>query len=454
MLEQAAIALNNGRIDKAIELAEQSDDCAEKYMAIAACYKKMQDDRALCNLEKAHSLAPDDAEVSFTLGSEYVELRRHADAVRVLKGHPEVKGRMALAQAHIGLCDIDKAIEIYRECISKFPDFLPAYISITHLIEHDSETPCKPETLEGFIDSIHTPADKLENVHNCLGYVYEGLGNYTKAFEHYSKCAGMRRKQFPDNLLNVHRKQFNAVRKHYTPELIKDVPAAPECPLVFVFGMPRSGTTLTEQILVSHPDIDTLGETTNVNAEIQFLAQNCDVNSPAEALKKYIKRRVGKLSSRFIVDKMCGNYQYIGLMYQLFPNAKFIYVKRDAVNNCLAAWSTLFSNGHGYSYSFNEMAAEYNLHCEYMKHWFDVLPEGTIHQVDYERLVENQRYETASLLNYVGAKWVDECMHPEKVKRDVHTASLAQVIKPVYTTSVSRAEKFGAMLNPFKEALV
>ncbi|RMF46813.1 MAG: hypothetical protein D6755_06095, partial [Anaerolineae bacterium] len=319
MLEKAAIALDNGRIDKAIEFAEQAGPCPERSMALASCYKTMGDDeRAFEYLKDAwsQSKAP---EIARAYGAELSRRGQHAEAVQVLKKYEEIPCRMALGQAYVGLGEIDKACAVYRGIIDDAPDFLPAYMALVPLMKHDEYTPCTPAKLERFIDDYRTPAGALESLHANLGRVYEDLGEYARAFEHYSKAAEMRRKQFPDDILSGHKAQFEAVKKHFTRELMREVPPQRKhCPLVFVFGMPRSGTTLTEQILVCHPEIETLGESPNVVDEIQAISSgDFDASDPDAATALYIKRRIGKVRSRFIVDKMCGNWQFIGLMYQL-----------------------------------------------------------------------------------------------------------------------------------------
>jgi len=455
MLKKAAIALDNGRIDKAIALAEQAEPCAERSMALAAAYKAMaDDDHALEYLTEAWGMSKE-PEVAHTYGSELVRLGRHAEAVEVLEGFKEIPCRMALGQAYIGLSEIDKACEVYRSIIDELPEFLPAYMALAPLMTHDVHTPCSPARLERFIDDYRTPAASLPALHSHLGKVYEDLGEYERAFVHYSKAAEMRRKELPEGVIENHKAQLEAVKRHFTRELLADVPPQKErCPLVFVFGMPRSGTTLTEQILVAHHEIETLGESPNVMDEIAAIQSgDFDADDPDAATRLYIQRRIGELRSRFVVDKMCGNWQYLGLLYQLFPAARFVYVKRDALNNCFATWSTLFAHGHAYSYTFEEMAAEYRIHEEYMRHWFDVLPEGTIHQVNYEELVTDREWQTKRLLDYIGVAWDDACMQPEKVRRDVKTASLAQVVRPVYTSSIDRAARFGSLLDPLREAL-
>jgi len=453
--EKAATALSNGRIDLAIKNARKIPDVAERNAALAASYRELGDDeKAFRYLRKAY-LASKDCAIAVLYARGLIERGRAKQAVKILADHPTVDGRMALASAYVSLSEIDKACDIYREAIRRFPDYLPAYLALAPLMRHDKSTPCQPDKLKGFLESVEVPASRLDNIHYCLGIVYEDLGKYRQAFNHYSKAAEMRRKQFPECIIPQHKQQLAKVKSHFTKELLAEVPPQRQhCPLVFVFGMPRSGTTLTEQILVAHPEIETLGESPNVMDEIEAIRQgDFDADDPDAATRLYVQRRIGELRSRFMVDKMCGNWQYLGLMYQLFPAARFVYVKRDALNNCFATWSTLFARGHAYSYTFEEMAAEYKIHEEYMRHWFNVLPAGTIHEVRYEELVTDRQHQTRRLLDYIGVEWNDACMEPHKIKRDVKTASLAQVVRPVYTSSVDRAARFGSMLDPLREAL-
>lgn len=225
---------------------------------------------------------------------------------------------------------------------------------------------------------------------------------------------------------------------------------------VFVLGMPRSGTSLVEQILASHSQVYGAGERAWMSQ-----AMDANVNDPrvASALDwARVREQYLELASKtdgkhpFITDKAPSNFQRIGGIRRAFPNAKIIHCRRDPVDTCLSNFKQLYQIGMNYTYDLHALGIYYNLYVDLMAHWRSL--EGDyIHEIDYEVLVSNQEAETRKLLDYVGLPWEDSCLRFHETKREVRTSSVHQVRKPIYKTSIKSWFDYKDQLRPLFDAL-
>lgn len=288
----------------------------------------------------------------------------------------------------------------------------------------------------------------------ALYSAYENIGNYKKAFEHLKKANDLKRKLVPYDATQQ-RAALENIKNTFTEKYLKsfagkgyksDVP-------VFILGMPRSGTTLTEQIISSHPDVYGAGELITLSTlekkHGQLTQENC--RELGELYVKAIKKLPDGKVKR-ITDKMPGNYAHIGLIASILPNAKIIHCRRDPIDTCLSCYKQNFSRGQYWSYNLEEMAGHYKLYEELMDHWRTVLP-GRFLEIDYEETVGNFEAQARKLIDFVGLPWHKACLAPHKQKRAVLTASKTQVIKPVYKTSVKSWKRYEKQLEPLIKGL-
>ena len=216
--------------------------------------------------------------------------------------------------------------------------------------------------------------------------------------------------------------------------------------------MPRSGSTLTEQILASHPDVFGAGELSDLsNIDHKF------GNDISTRVKEFGEEYCTGLrgyhpDAKRITDKMPGNFMRLGMILTSMPNAKVIHTKRNPIDTCLSCYKQLFARGQYWSYNLEEMAQYYKEYEKMMAHWLEVFP-GQIYEISYEETVSDFENQARALIDYVELEWNDACLTPHKTKRPILTASKGQVVKPVYKTSVKAYERYEKQLQPLIEGL-
>jgi len=296
--------------------------------------------------------------------------------------------------------------------------------------------------------------DDQSKLNLAAAMIHDARGDFEKAFAHYSFAAAVDRKGY--QAARAMRRQLRRLTQRFTAEKIAGNPvsASRSDKPVFVFGMPRSGTTLVEQILASHPMIHGADEL----MFFQTLDQSLDGEYPREreaksAAKEYLALlRAFSPEARHVVDKMPDNFSRLWLLAALFPNAKFIHCKRDPVATCVSIFTNPLGARHAYASSLGELGKYYRTYRELMEHWKDVLPIS-IHEVAYEDLVEAPETEIHRLIDYVGVPWDDACLTPERTRRAVQTPSRRQVSKPINRSALERWKRFDPYLGPLKDAL-
>jgi hypothetical protein len=217
---------------------------------------------------------------------------------------------------------------------------------------------------------------------------------------------------------------------------------------IFVFGMPRSGTSLVEQILASHSEVFALGETEEFAVEA---ARAPDAETLAAA---YLARwPQGARTARRIVDKSLGNCLEIGAIRRALPRAKLVHVRRNPVDCALSCFFCFFSDDMPFAPDLLAIGRYYRSYVELMASWRAALPPGVMHEIEYERVVADPERTARALLDYCGLPWNPACLNFHAASREVRTASLTQVRRPLYRGAVGRARNYEAYLGPLKAAL-
>lgn len=232
---------------------------------------------------------------------------------------------------------------------------------------------------------------------------------------------------------------------------------------IFIIGMPRSGSTLLEQILSSHAKVEGLGEAPALSQAIAS-GVRYDVAAQLAALdsarlhamaENYLSRLrgLGWGKSPFVIDKLLGNYMNVGMIHLMFPQAKILHSMRDPVETCLGGFRQLFLTGNETTYSLSDIGAQYVRYRQMMDHWDEVLPGRVVH-VSHEALVTDPDHEIRRLVTEsCKLKWDENCLEFHRTKRAVRTASIAQVRKPIFKTSLQRWRKYEKHLGPLFDAL-
>lgn len=293
-------------------------------------------------------------------------------------------------------------------------------------------------------------------MHFNLFKAYQDIKEDDIAFKHL-QIANNLKSQIVLHDRHIETELFNKVKSVFSKKslsAVKDSGYPSDVP-VFIVGMPRSGTTLTEQIIASHPDVFGAGELyyiSMLNEEFKNLNQNNNYDY-GQAYVKYVQSISDEAAqAKRITDKMPGNFMHLGQIITALPNAKIIHCKRNPIDTCLSCYKQYFTLGHYWSYDLDDMAEHYKKYADLMDHWRNVIPDKFI-EVSYEDTVNDLESQARHLIDYVGLEWNDACLTPHKSERSILTASKGQVRKPVYKTSVEAWRRYEDQLAEFAQKL-
>ncbi len=306
-----------------------------------------------------------------------------------------------------------------------------------------------------------------------LSRIYDKVGRYDEAFAAAKRAGDMRNTDYdPEQATQTYDLRLSA----WSPERMAKIPRSrvnSDKP-VFILGMPRSGTSLVEQIIASHPLAyggGELGETylaarelSEPNAIISDRSQlveqlkKASLERCARKILKTMEKASGKMANgkpyAKITDKLPNNYEFVGMIWAMLPNAKIIHCKRNPLDTCLSCYLLDFvgDRSHGYSYNLKHLAHQYRLYQRMMDHWKTVMPDSIL-DVEYEELVANPEDGARRIVEYVGLEWDERCSKSHETKRAVSTLSSDQVRKPMYTSSVGRWRNYEGWIGELVEGL-
>jgi tetratricopeptide (TPR) repeat protein len=521
-----------GRTEEAVKALERAvalrpNHAVSLYNLGCGLHSLRRFEEAVKALERARSLKPDWFEVHHNLGLALQALGRFREAAeshnRSVQLQPNSDGgstggaavhafaqKVGLAEAFnsLGLAlhrlnDSEKATAAYRKSIELDPscvaarynfgnqltemgEFEAAQEQFRHAIELDpkhagahrsmanvrrfSEDDGRLSALEALALDLGSlsESDQIE-VHFALGKAYGDLGRHEESFEHLIAGNALKRKTVcydEEAILGL----AGRIKAELTAERMREKAGLgdPSDLPIFILGMPRSGTSLVEQVLASHPDVHGAGEL----AEFESAAKRIVVGGRNPALSPEVISALGEPELRSIgsayvqalqalspgakriTDKLPANFWFVGLIRLALPGARIIHVNRDPVDTCVSCFSQLF-NGDSLpcTYDLRELGRYYRAYQTLMDHWRAVLGREGMFEVRYEALVEDLETDARRMLEYCGLPWNDACLSFYKTRRSVKTASFVAVRQPVYRSSVGRAAAVSRFLKPLREEL-
>lgn len=314
------------------------------------------------------------------------------------------------------------------------------------------------QALERDLPSLPT-LDRLY-VHFALGKACQDLGRADAAFAHWQAGAALKRQTAPYDQTRA-LAQFERTKRTFDAAFMAQarVGFADPAP-IFVIGMPRSGTTLVEQIIASHPAVGAAGEITAMNDVVGALGafpralRTLDDGAFSRAGEAYARRlRAYAPGAAHVTDKTPSNMYLVGVIHFALPEAKILHVARDPVDTCLSCYSTLFTRGQRHTYDLAELGRHYRAYHDLMLHWADVLPAGRMLRVQYEEVVGDMEGQARRMLAHCGLTWDERVLAFHENGRAVGTASARQVRQPIYSTSVAKWRRYRAHLQPLLAAL-
>jgi tetratricopeptide (TPR) repeat protein len=418
---------------------------------------------ALAAAGKALDLDPGDAEAHFTMGKVCLAAGRQEAAIdsfgRVIKLKPkDTRAHLELGTALLQLGRVDDARESYGEILKIDPAHAHARFLIAKtrtFVDGDPEI----ETMEALLAQLPAGDEKRIHLGFALAKAWDDGGAADKAFAHLTESN--RLKRAASNYQPAEQERFfEAITETFDAGVFAGAAedGLQDASPIFVLGMPRSGTTLVEQILASHSQVFGAGEREDLTrlAEARGFPENA-AGLAADELKELGGAYVGSLQSlaadadRF-TDKTPLNFLYIGLIRLCLPGAKIVHCIRNPMDNCLSCYRELFESGQDYSYDLGELGRYYRAYHRLMEHWKAVLPDF-VFDLSYEDLIADVETEVRKLLSFTGLAWEDACLDFHKTKRPVRTASSVQVRQPLYKTSVDRWKRYRQHLTSLIEAL-
>ncbi len=465
---------SGGRNDLAIPLIKKSVEIQPDIFAgVINLGMILRDEELLeesqLNLEKALALQPDSALAHVTLGLLYIDrgeldlaLEEMQEGLKLKPDDPMTYSRLGMLHQVRG--DTDAAVSCFRKVIERVPEDLNAHRSLAFLnrqTEYDENT----EWLETAISKPGLADKDRMLIGYTLGKVFDDLAQYDKAFGYLHKAHQIQR-QSSDFSINQqiisferHKKELNrSLLSHCKDHVIND--STP----VFVLGMPRSGTSLVEQILASHPRAYGAGEVEHLRyfavavekfTRKPFPLDICTV--PPDHLRDaglaYIKNlKLNAGPALRVIDKLPHNFLRVGLIAAVMPRAKIILCERNPMDNCLSIYQHFFGPAHGYASDLSALGHYYTLFQDLMDWWEEILP-GHMYRVSYEHLVSDTENQVRKLLDYCELPFHKNCLSFHKTQRQVKTPSEAQVRQPIYQGSIGRWKNYRKHLGPLKKAL-
>lgn len=419
----------------------------------------------------AYALTPADPLTLDALGGVYMQCnafeRANAmfrRAVAALPDHAVIRFNAAVTATFTGNLAVAEAH--FDACIARRPTYWPAY-GLRSRLRRQTRDDNHVEALRALLAGHADDHDAQVHLHSALAKECEDLGDYAAAFEHMrlGKAASRTRVNYR---AEQDRAMVDALIAAFPTTIATDGGYGSDEP-IFVVGMPRSGTTLVERILSSHPDVHSAGELTLFGTQLCRLAP---AGAPARLCPELIAqshrydwhqlglryvdatRPQTALKPRFI-DKLPHNFLNLGLIAKALPKAKIICLRRHPLDTCLSNFREAFAENsafHGYSFDLLDIGRFYIQFDRLMAHWDAVLP-GRILQVDYETLVAEQESTTRQLLAHCELEWHDACLDFQNNPSPVATASTAQVREGMHRHAVGRWEKFRPWLGPLEELL-
>jgi len=411
-------------------------------------------------LRHALKLNPRFVDARNNLGLTLVESKGSHDAkahfekvLKVEQRNTDALLGMALVARTAGRFD-DAGVMVNRalQINSKMPRALASFASLRKLTTSDGAWLASAEEVAA---SGIAPSEESE-LRFSIGKCYDDIEDFNLAFQNYKRANDLLKPMAEAYDRDARRRFVDDLIGAYTRETITGAAAGASTSMkpVFVVGMPRSGTSLTEQIIASHPSAKGAGEldfwaaagSGHGSMVRQRLVDESTRRRLAEAYLRVLE--AGEEDALRVVDKATINSDYLGFIHSVFPHARIIYMQRDPVDTCLSCYFQKFVLSLNFTMDLSDLADYYREHHRLMAHWRTVLPRGTILDVPYAELVADQRGWTRKILEYLDLEWDERCLDFHNTKRDVVTASVWQVRQKIYANSVQRWRNYKKYIGP------
>ena len=501
-LIEAAAAMHDDRLDIAERILKPYlkdnpfDVRAIRMLAeLAARIGRLKDSEALLRraLEIAPSFTPARTNLAMVLG----RLGRPAEALElmdeVFRAEPDGLGHLNLKAATLGrLGDFEQALEIYEQVLARAPKQPRVLLSYGHMLKTVGRqeeavaayrraialNPALGEawwslanlkTVKFDEDDVATMEEALRrsdlkdddrfHIDFSLGKAFHDVGRSEEAFRHYAAGNALRRKYHPFNADHLMALVDRSIEL-FTADVLAQPGGCDAADPIFIVGMPRAGSTLVEQILSSHSQVEGTTELADMPAIARGRGKypssvlELDGDARRAAGEDYLSRAsIQRRTARpFFIDKLPNNWMFVPFIHLVLPNAKIIDARRHPLGCCMSNFRQHFARGQDFSYDLSDLGLYYAAYVRLMAHVDAVLP-GRVHRVVYEQMVDETEAEVRALLNYCGLPFERACLEFYKTERAVRTPSSEQVRQPIYRDATAEWQRYVPFLDPLKNAL-
>ncbi|MDH4315024.1 MAG: sulfotransferase [Gammaproteobacteria bacterium] len=457
---EKALELDPLRYDAAIELASQHSIGRRNGQAaeLIARYEKQ-----LANSPRYLDMA----------GTVYTEIGLAEKAWHLYKRANELQPGIDLFMANMASCGvylgkIDEAHEIYKSLLSRFPNHQRNHYHLARLEKARDDS--HVEQMKKVLDATRLPDDRNVFIYYAIGKELEDLGRWSEAFTYYKNAGDAVSTvakydinddlKLIDTIIEVCDKNWLNDHPVSTPQVYRD-----KTP-VFVVGLPRTGTTLTERIISSHSRAESLGETQFMQMVLRSISGIASVDAMnSEMIAAAASKDIAEIGTRYLdavayrlgekpmfIDKLPFNFLFLGFIAKAYPHARMVHLVRNPMDSCFSMYKQVFTWAYKFSYSLENLGRYYVEHERLRRHWKQVLGDRVI-EVQYEALVDDQERETRRILDNLGLDFEQACLDFDQNASATTTASSVQVREKIHSRSVRRWTNFAKELEPLKSYL-
>jgi len=389
-------------------------------------------------------------------------------AEQVIEHNPDhVRAKAYIASSYELLGELDKGNQLIEDLIEEYPDHPLVIIVYAQYALRNKKREKGIEILLGSVNRQDIQKDDMVSIKMLLGSLYDSVKQYPLAFKYFKQANDLLYENYDTD---TYKDYISGLIEYFSKDKYHAICSSDNLTeeLIFIVGMPRSGTSLIEQVISSHSKVFGAGELTHVyhlvdtmqTDEFSDVYPECLDQANVPVMNSLAEKLFNKISAESsnvgdgvkIIDKMPHNFHHIALLHKLFPNAKFINCVRDARDTCLSCYFQSFAGYHPYANDLNALAVHYRQYERLMRHWSDEL-QIPILTVSYKNIVSDMRNEVGIILEYLGLDWEERCMEYYKRKRTAATASYNQVNKKIYTSSIDRWKNYEPYIGSLLSAL-
>ena len=452
---------------KALALKPQNADALAYIGAIHVDQKKL--DLAFDALKKSLAIAPNKAETINMLGRAFFEANQPAKAIEVYRRGIALKPDFADLYNNMGnalkeMGKFEEALQAFETCLALNPTTLGTYVNLVDAKKFGANDDKHLAAIERALASPETLSEERRMQLSFAGAkAYDDLKRYDDAFPLLLTGNALKRKTIEYDEATI-LGYFDRIRNSITADVIRAQSGggfATQTP-IFVIGMPRSGTTLVEQILASHPQVAGAGELKDLSETVNSVRGKDGASAPYPEFLPLLTRdelvKIGQIyanklsrhapGAARITDKMPSNFYFLGLIHLALPGAKVIHTNRSPVDTCVSCFSKLFAGEQSQTYNLGELGRYYRQYHRLMAHWREALPQGAFLDVQYEEVVADTEGQARRILEFCNLPWDPRVLEFHRTERPVKTASSSQVRQPIYSSSVARWRNYERFLGP------